>query len=127
LHLLRSILRSEVFLVIEAKIIGFSDFTVPVLVDQILEVDSSLLANLALEVLVHLTISGNLKYGGDAALLPLGLLNELGRLPTKVVVGVGDVQACTTEVVEEVWVLPIDVQWLKYVGSHLNKRTYFLF
>lgn len=63
LHLLRSILRSEVFLVIEAEIIGFSDFTVPVLVDQVLEVDSSLLANLALEVLVHLLINCGVSIG----------------------------------------------------------------
>ena len=54
MHFLRSILRTEVFLVVEAESVRVLWRAVPVLVDQVLEVDGSLLADLALEVLVDL-------------------------------------------------------------------------
>lgn len=54
LRLLLCIVGAEVLLIIEAERVGVFGLSLPVLVDEILEEDRSLLANLALEVLVDL-------------------------------------------------------------------------
>lgn len=71
----------------------------------------------------YLAVSGDVEHSGDTSFLPLGLLNELGCLSAKIVVLIRHIQASAAEVVEEVIVGAIQVDWLKHVGGHVRKWT----